>query len=231
MKNILKVNFFFYILFLVSIFTGHFKKFIIITLITFFHEIGHILVALILNIKIEKIVIVPFGLITVFNKKINTPIFNDLLLTIMGPFFQFLLFFVINDKDILKTNYSLLLFNLLPIIPLDGSKICHLILEKILPIKLSYYLINIISFLSLIFLFKYNLTIILIIIIYTFNTYKFFKDKNIYFHKFLLERYLYQYNFKIININKISKFRKYKKHIINNQFEKDFLKEKYFKNC
>lgn len=229
MKNILKVNFFFYILFLVSIFTGQFKKFIIITLITIFHELGHIIMALILNLKIEKIIIVPFGLITIFNKKINMPIIYDFLLTIMGPFFQFLLFFVIKDEDILKINYSLLLFNLLPIIPLDGSKILHLFLENIFSIKMSYNLLIFISVITLICLFRFNLTILIVVLIYLFNTFKFFKDKNIYFSKFLLERYLYNFNFKIAKVNNINDFKKYKKHIINNRFEKDFLKEKYFK--
>jgi stage IV sporulation protein FB len=229
MKNILKVNFFFYILFLVSIFTGYFKTFITITLITIFHELGHIIIALLLNVKIEKIVIVPFGLITIFNKKINIPIIFDFLLTIMGPFFQFLLFFVIKDENILNINYSLLLFNLMPIIPLDGSKLLHLILEKLFSIKVSYNLTILISIITLISLLKYNLTILIIVIIYLFNTYKFLKDKNVYFNKFLLERYLYNYNFKITKINNINNFKKYKKHIINNQFEKDYLKEKHFK--
>ena len=78
-------------------------------------------------------------------------------------------------------------------------------------------------------LLKYNLTILIIVIIYLFNTYKFLKDKNVYFNKFLLERYLYNYNFKITKKNNINNFKKYKKHIINNQFEKDYLKEKHFK--
>lgn len=229
MKNILKVNLCFYILFLISIFTGYFKTFITITLITIFHELGHILAAVILNIKIEKIVIIPFGLITIFTKKINFPIIFDFLLTIMGPLFQFLLFFIIKDYKILKINYSLLLFNLLPIIPLDGSKLVHLFLEKIFSIKTSYNLIILISIITLLLILQFNLTILVIIAIYLLNTYKFAKEKKIYFNKFLLERYLYNYNFKIKKIKNINKIKKYKKHIINNQFEKDYLRKKYFK--
>ena len=225
MKNIIKVNICFYILFLISIFTGNFKKFIIITLITIFHEIGHIIVSILFKFKIEKIVIVPFGLITIFNKPINTKIYKDLIITLMGPLFQFLLFFIIKDEKVLSINYNLLLINLIPIIPLDGSKLLNILFELIFPLKFSYMLSLFVSLIILFSFLKLNLTVILVVLIYLINNIKYYKNFKIYFNKFLLERYLYDYNFKVIKVNKITSFKKYKKHIIKNTFERDFLRE------
>lgn len=225
MKNIIKVNICFYILFLISIFTGNFKKFIIITLITIFHEIGHIIVSILFKFKIEKIVIVPFGLITIFNKPINTKIYKDLIITLMGPLFQFLLFFIIKDEKVLSINYNLLLFNLIPIIPLDGSKLLNILFELIFPLKFSYMLSLFVSLIILFSFLKLNLTVVLVVLIYLINNIKYYKNFKIYFNKFLLERYLYDYNFKVIKVNKITSFKKYKKHIIKNTFERDFLRD------
>ena len=135
MKNILKVNGFFYILFFISILTGQFKMYINITLITLFHELGHIFMGLIFHYKIERIVIMPFGALTVFNKRINEYFIKDLIITIAGPLNQILLIPFLEDN---KLNILLLFFNLLPIIPLDGSKILNLILNLIFPYRLSY---------------------------------------------------------------------------------------------
>ena len=116
MKNILKVNGFFYILFFISILTGQFKMYINITLITLFHELGHIFMGLIFHYKIERIVIVPFGALTVFNKRINEYFIKDLIITIAGPLNQILLIPFLDDN---KLNILLLFFFFFSIIPLD----------------------------------------------------------------------------------------------------------------
>ena len=188
MKNILKVNGFFYILFFISILTGQFKMYINITLITLFHELGHIFMGLIFHYKIERIVIVPFGALTVFNKRINEYFIKDLIITIAGPLNQILLIPFLDDN---KLNILLLFFNLLPIIPLDGSKILNLILNLIFPYRLSYKITFYISITLILLFFKFNLTIILFIIIYIINNIKYIKNINFFFNKFLFERYLY----------------------------------------
>ena len=74
MKTIFKIHPFFYIFALICILTGYFKNFIIIMFIILFHEMGHILAGLYFKWKIEKIIILPFGGLTLFNEKINRPI-------------------------------------------------------------------------------------------------------------------------------------------------------------
>ena len=235
MKNIfkIKIHFFFYLAFIISILTGNFKIFITLTLITFFHELGHIIGGLLFKYKIEKIVVLPLSMLTIFNTKINNKWYQEFIITILGPLFQILLFNFINDERILKYNMILLLFNLLPIFPLDGSKLLKIFLYNYLPFKLVEKINIYISFIVLVLL---NISIpknLLIILVSTIFLFKIFKEKNnldYIFNKFLFERYLYNINYKkikIINQLKLEEMYKYYYHhfLSKNKIEEehDFL--------
>ena len=137
----------------------------------------------------------------------------------------------------MKYHYSILLFNIFPIHPLDGSKILNLLLQAFLPYKLTYKLniiISVITGVIILFInyYKCNYTTILIISIIIDNLIKYFKNINFIFNKFLLERYLYKINFpKIKTITKIDNMYKDKYHIIkkNNTYftEKQYLKQRF----
>lgn len=235
MKNIfkIKIHFFFYLTFIISILTGNFKIFITLTLITFFHELGHIIGGLIFKYKIEKIVVLPLSMLTIFNTKINNKWYQEFIVTILGPLFQILLFNFINNERILKYNMILLLFNLLPIFPLDGSKLLKIFLYNYLPFKLVEKINIYISFIVLVL---FNISIpknLLIILVSTIFLFKILKEKNnldYIFNKFLFERYLYNINYKkikIINQLKLEEMYKYYYHhfLSKNKIEEehDFL--------
>ena len=112
----------FYLIAFISIITGHLKAFITIMTILLFHELGHILMALILKWKIKRIIILPLGCMTEFNEKLNKPILEELLILISGPIFQLILYIFYKTPY----HYPLLFLNLLPIYPLDGSKFIFL---------------------------------------------------------------------------------------------------------
>ena len=231
------------------ILTGYFSNLLIFTSIIFIHELGHYLVAKKNNLNPEKIVIYPFGGITKLNIPINTKISKELLVAISGVIFQsiyYLIILFLYKNNIIRTyifdifknyHYSILFFNLLPIHPLDGSKIINLIISKFFPYKLTLKLTIIISIITAIVVikinyYKFNYTTILIITIIVDNIIKYSKNINYYFNKFLLERYLYKYRFpKNKNINKIDNMYKEKYHIIkeNNHYltEKEYLKRRF----
>ena len=135
----------------VIVITGQFKSFITCMSIVLFHEIGHISIGLLLKWKIEQIIILPFGCLTMFNEYINRPLIEEFLICIAGPIFQMIYYLIMsNFFELSYVHYRLLLFNLLPIIPLDGSKILNLILNK----KMPFYFSEITSiFISLLFVF------------------------------------------------------------------------------
>ena len=107
---------------------GYIKNALIILFIVVFHELGHVLICKILGYDIICIEIFPFGGITKISKHLNDHIYRDFLIAIFGVVFQLLLFIpvifgFITNEVFIKYNLSIMLFNLLPIIPLDGSKI------------------------------------------------------------------------------------------------------------
>lgn len=219
----IKIHILFYLLLFICVLTGDFKECIIFTSFILVHELGHVTSAIILKWNIEKIVILPFGAITIFNEKINKPLKEELLIAIFGVIYQTIFYFLLTllniKEEIFVIHYFILIFNLLPIYPLDGFKIFNIIFNYLFSFKLSHIISLIISLIFLIIsliVLKENLILFLILILYIIkNIEEIYKHKYI-FNKFLLERYLYNFNFKKIKlINNIKKMRRDKYHYIN----------------
>lgn len=197
-----------FILFILLI-CGYIKIGLIISIIILMHELGHILISIIYKYKILKVTIYPFGGITKIEKDINTSPNKEIVLASAGIIMQLLLIHIaklifIDCFDIfLKYNLSIIYFNLLPIIPLDGSIILNSILNKYFSFKTSYRLYIILSiFSTIIYLllnYKYSLNNYMIITIFIYKTIEAIKNYKYIYNKFLLERYLNNYKFKYIN--------------------------------
>lgn len=201
--NFLKIHPITIFFLIISFFTGYFKYVIYLMSLIFIHELGHMTAGILLNWKVKKIVLLPFGGMTYFEEKLNRPIKEELLIVLLGPIYQILFYYLLlllGFKTELLTNihYFLLIFNLLPIYPLDGAKIVLLLCEEIFSYYKSHIYIVWISIFSLIiYLFCYK--DFLYIILFFFLLYQVFcfsKKKNEIFLKFLLERHLYKFPFK-----------------------------------
>ena len=238
MKNILNkfnINIFTYLYFLICISCGYIKNALIIFFICLIHEIGHIFFIKIFNYKVISVDIYPFGGYTKVDKMINTSINKDILISLGGIIFQSILYlFTYNYSLFTYYNLIILVFNLLPIIPLDGNKVLNLFLEK----KYSYYLsykLNI--FISIIFLiifitynYLYNLDNIIIILFLIFKLLDTLKYYKYLYNRFLLERYLYNIEYKhiIYNSNSLKDLKKETRHYFK---DKDiYLNEKILLN-
>lgn len=221
--------------------TANFKKIIIYMSLILIHELGHFLAAKYYKWKTDKIYIYPLGGITKLSDSINKPLKEELIIIIMGPIFQIIYFLILNFfhiENISFFNWVLLLFNLLPIYPLDGGKLLNVFLSYFFSYKSSYSVtINtsfIFYFLLLIFLIIYYKSIFLFIVLISllFKILDEYSKKNYYFNKFLLERYLSNYRFKKIKyINSINSMHREKTHFILKDrvyTEKEILKQ-YFK--
>ena len=188
---------------------GYFSNLIVFTSIIIIHELGHIITGLHFKYKLDKVIIYPYGGMTKFNTIINTNINKDILVAISGVIVQsiyFILITILYTKGYIREyiynlftiyNKSILLFNILPIIPLDGSKIINLILSKYLYYNLSNKLTIIISFITIIIIlitriYEYNYSFIIILGLLMKNIYDFYKNLEYIYNKFLLERYLYK---------------------------------------
>ena len=199
--------------------------------------------AYILGIKINEIYIYPLGGISKFNMDLNISIKKELLILINGPVFQHLAYLLLlilmpTKKDLINTyHYSILMFNLLPIYPLDGGKLVKLLLNKIITYKNSLKLIINLSYIVTIILFIINKKKISIFIMISLLIILITKEKNkidYIYNKYLLERYLNNYGFKSNKIiNNINNLYRGKYHLIhtNNKYiyEREYL-EKIYKN-
>lgn len=193
--------------------TGHFVNLIIFTSLIIIHEMGHIVISKILSYKIDKVIIYPYGGFVKLNTRINTKIENDLLVAISGIIMQSIyfgiIFFLYRNGIVREYIYSLfllyhksmLIFNLLPIYPLDGAKIVNLILSKYFSFNIANYISIVISLITVIFflysdIYENNYSIILVIGVLMKNIYKFYKDISYIYNRFILERYLFKFNYK-----------------------------------
>ena len=254
MKNIkikCKINIATYVFFLISFLCGYFKNILFIFCIVFFHEMGHVFLIKLFHYQIVKVEFYPFGGITEVAKPINSSINKELLISLGGIFFQFLFYIIImlsyKNSLISFENYSLLsfynktimIFNLLPIIPLDGSVFIHTFLEKFFSYQKSFQLYQILSLFFFVLFILYNIFFSIdnyfICIVLFVQLLLVQKRKKYYIHRFYLERFLYSFPYKKIQNQKeedISVLKKETRHFF---YEKNrYLTEKekimeYFK--
>lgn len=211
-------------------------------LVVFIHEFGHIFMALIFKFKINRVNIYPFGGYTIFENDINIPFITEFMVFIGGVLFQIIFFIIIRyfiDNgsyiyELIKNyNLSILLFNMLPIIPLDGSKILNIFFNKILPFKISHLITIYISYIAIIILFILNiknLNMVLMMMLLLIFVIKEHRNHKFIFNTFLIERYIKDIRFRknnFVDNIKVNNMKKYAKNIFvyKNKYidEKDIL--------
>lgn len=240
-----KISFFLIFILFIALLSGLFRDVITFFLIIIFHELGHVCSSYIFKWKIDKIEFSICGGYITYNEVIDKPFKEEFLIAISGFLFQVLLFFITNilgelyilDLHTLylinKYNLSILFFNMLPVYPLDGSKIVYILINKYLPYKKSLKIIIIISIIFILLFYGYflitnrlELSYIILISFILSKIIKYKKDIPYLFNKLLFERYVYpittnKYNY--IMGNNINLFKRQKKNIF--KINKHYIKE------
>lgn len=149
---------------LIFYFTNQLSIYLTIMLFSILHEIGHIAIGIILKMKPEKLEIMSFGISVTFDTNNNSENKNlnikETLVALAGPITSLILamlavkvdFKYISKNDAIYSNLLILFFNLLPIYPLDGGRILKGILKTRLDSLRTNYLINKISYITMIIL-------------------------------------------------------------------------------
>lgn len=237
MKNIFKIHLSSYFFYSLLILSGYINYLVYFLIIIIFHELGHIIMIKILKYKIEEIKIYPFGGVIKTNINYNINSNKLFLISISGIMMQLLLFLIIpkynsNNYEVFKLlNSSLIIFNLIPIKPSDGSKILESFLERIINYRKMQILSIITSIISLFLLFIFTKNIIIFVVLYILNMQIILNFKYI-INKFKLERYLYPIKYsKIIYVkdeNNIYKSRNNHIKWYNNYIEEsDYFQRKF----
>lgn len=224
-----KIHHLYYVIAFIFFITGHFKFFSIYTLIILVHELGHIFAGIVLKWKISKVTLYPFGCVTSFDHKLNSSNLEEFLILIYGPLFQ-IIFNMIFKFDISK---YILIFNLLPIYPLDGSKFIFMLCTQIMSYYNSYIVIYIISYLTIIILLLMHINLINILV-FMYLVYDIYRNISLLPNimlKFYYERYKDTYIFKknkyIYKLKLKKMFKNRNNYFINNNkilTEKEALK-------
>lgn len=125
----------FVLVMIASIATGQFTEIITLFVIVLWHELGHVIAALRYGWTIREVKLLPFGGVVEVEEAGTLPVREEVWVAIAGPVQNVILAgiaFVLGHigwidsgwaDDFVRVNVLIGLFNLLPILPLDGGRI------------------------------------------------------------------------------------------------------------
>lgn len=171
-----------------------------------FHEIAHLFAALCIGLKPSRIVFFPFGVNLKLKNSIIGALSDEIILYMSGPLLNAVLailsvIFIKNQYFNLfyYNNLGLFLFNILPILPMDGGILMKKILSARVGYRRSELILKCTSFILILFLVviqcylliknKFNFSILLAVIFLTGNI---FTNKEKYNLEFTRELMFYK---------------------------------------
>lgn len=191
-----------------AIATAHFVELSFFLIIIFIHEIGHAAAALFFSWRIRKISLLPFGGVAEMDEHGNRPLKEEAIVTLAGPIqhiWLMALAFLLFQLDLMsghmfslfvQYNLMILIFNLLPIWPLDGGKLIFLLCSlkdsfpKAFRMTLVISIMTISVFIIAILITEpINLNVWIVLAFLIFSLYYEWKQSRYVFVRFLLERY------------------------------------------
>lgn len=201
-----------FIFLIIFYFTKQIEIYAMIMFFAFIHELGHLFAGILLGMKPEKIELMPFGVSISF--KINVKEYNNkikkgnileikkIIVAIAGPITNLLIILltlnlkieIIKSLTIIYTNFLIMIFNLIPIYPLDGGRVLKGFLHINLGKRKTEEYINNISIITTIFI----TAISSILILYVKNISIFLIDMYLWYlvikeySKYKRRKYIYQ---------------------------------------
>ena len=250
MKSIykkIKLSPFFLLIIFISLISGLFKDVITLFMIIIIHELGHVMLSYLFKWNIKSVEIGVFGGFITYDDVIDKPFIEEIIISLGGFLITYILskngLFSVKEASLInRYNLSIFLFNVIPVYPLDGSKILLVILNMFIPYKKSLKITCFISVLIIFLIFlllislhvKVNSSYVIIGLFIMGKVISLIKDIPYLFNKLLFERYLYKpINFKITYVNglNLSMFKRRRKHyfIKDGHFipEMKILKERF----
>ncbi|WP_042354923.1 M50 family metallopeptidase [Bacillus rubiinfantis] len=191
-----------------SIVTAHFREVCVLIGIILIHELGHAAAASFFSWRIKKITLLPFGGVAEMEEHGNRPLREEAIVVLAGPLqhvwmvaaayglFVFNLLPVEYFGMFLQYNIMILLFNLIPVWPLDGGKLVFLLLSYKYSFTRAHQLMLLISLLTLacfaaviLVTAPSHINVWVVIVYLLFSLYYEWKQRRFIFMRFLLERY------------------------------------------
>ncbi len=180
----------------------------LIFLIVVIHEFGHYTAARIFKWRIRGINLWVFGGVMETDEHGNRPIKQEMIIVLAGPVQHVLIHIILLacstyallPSSVLELafqyNATILLFNLLPVWPLDGGKLLMLILSAVFPYRKAhgYTIVSSIffcvaAFTASLLLFPFTLSTVLLLTFILWENRLEWKQRYYVFLRFLLQRY------------------------------------------
>ncbi|MTH52988.1 stage IV sporulation protein FB [Bacillus mangrovi] len=192
----------------VSAATAQFKTLAILLVIVLVHELGHAVCAAYFSWRIKSIMLLPFGGAAEMEEHGNRPVKEELAVILAGPLQHLPMqgaallaqFYgiITPESYALFTfyNLSILLFNLLPIWPLDGGKLMFILFSLYKPFPSAHKWMMVFSACALLvykgavlafFPFQLNLWMITVFLCY--SLFMEYKQRHFIHLRFLMDRY------------------------------------------
>ncbi len=234
----IEIHFSSYLWLIFLLFTGQISFFINMFIILVAHELGHIIIIRLLNRKIYKIVIFPLGGVIDFEIDKNADLKEEFLIFLGGLLVNILICFLPLSEEIKIFNFSMLIFNALPIIPLDGGRILENLISRFFSFINTLKIMSIFSITVSISIYLYflfitrNFTYFALLCYLLLEIVNYYSKINKRFNYFILNKYLYNNDRlkrrKVKNSNIPKNFYKGYNNYQNDKNEK-YLLDTYFK--
>lgn len=180
----------------------------IILMIVLIHELGHYAMSKLFKWRVDSIMLWVFGGVMRTEEHGNSSLREEALVIIAGPIQNVMIYiglyffsmYAILPTPVLELilyyNTAILLFNLLPIWPLDGGKLLFVFLSSFLPYRKAYHSMIILSMITSIvlllvqlFIFPFTLSAFCLMIFLFMENRAEWKQRFYVFIRFLLKRY------------------------------------------
>ncbi|MFD3449547.1 M50 family metallopeptidase [Microbacteriaceae bacterium 4G12] len=198
----------FWVVIAIGVVTAHFKELLVLFMIVLIHELGHGFAAAHFRWRIKRIQLLPFGGVAELEEHGNKPLHEEWIVILAGPLqhvWMMGLAYILYQSGLIAmdayhffmwNNMIILLFNLLPIWPLDGGKLLLNLFSKQLPFVQAHRMMLFtsgITFLIVMFVGLVwnttNVTMWMILVFLATSMYTEWKQRQYTFVRFLLERY------------------------------------------
>ncbi len=130
---------------LLSVITGQFLELLTLFTIVFIHELGHVCAALLCGVGVKSVQLLPFGGVAVMEDHGRLNATREIGIAAAGPLQNLVLILMAYGLQqtgygnsgfltyFIQANAIIAMFNLLPVLPLDGGKIFQATLSLLLP--------------------------------------------------------------------------------------------------
>lgn len=135
----------FVIIMLFSVVTGQFLELLTLFTIVFIHEMGHVVAALLAGVTVKSVQLLPFGGVAVIEDHGRLTASREIGIALAGPLQNGIMIVIAfglqqagyGNQEFLTyfihANAIIGLFNLVPVLPLDGGKVLHTTISLVLP--------------------------------------------------------------------------------------------------